>query len=332
MARSQVYVNHGVMDGLPETPLCPESSQCASRVLMVRPGSFGRNEAAAQSNAFMRLPEVGEPAIASRAREEFDRLADAIASAGVEVIIDDEPDLPDSVFPNNWMSFHDPVVSSPVLITYPMATPLRRDERRPAVMERIRSMARPGLRHIELEHLEARGEIVEGTGALVLDRVRGVAFACRSPRATDAALDAWERATGFRVVRFDAADAQGEPIYHTNVMMSVGSRIAVVVPGVVAGRRGEAAFADAVEALGKRIIRLSAEQMNEMCANVLELRSVSGDAVIAMSSRAWEGFTRGQRSELQGVAKVVHVPIPTIERIGGGSVRCMIAELGSSSL
>jgi len=308
-----------------------EPYQCASRVLVVRPGSFGRNEAAAASNAFMHATDADVSDVADLARRETDALAGALIAAGVEVLIDDEPDLPDSVFPNNWMSYHQPAASPPVLITYPMATALRRLERRESTIARIAALSDGILVRINLEHLESRNEIVEGTGALVLDRVAGVAFACRSSRATDGALDAWSHATGYEVVRFDAIDASGTPVYHTNVLMSIGAELAVFAPETVPSPAERRTVLDRLEALNKQVLDITLAQMGEMCANVLELRTTSSEPVMAMSERARQGFTPAQRKSIERVAAIVAPPIPTIETIGGGSVRCMIAELGGSS-
>lgn len=270
--------------------------------------------------------------IAQLALREFDALVERLLAAGVEVLVDEEPDLPDSVFPNNWVSYHQPSGRSPVVVTYPMATPLRRKERRLDVITRIQALSRGETERIELESLEQESEILEGTGALVLDRVAGVAFACRSPRATDSALRRWQEISGFELISFDAFDETGLPIYHTNVLLSIGTRLAVFVPGSVTDVLQRRAIEDRLARLGKEIVSLTMDQMNEMCANVLELESTSGHPVIAMSSRAWAGFNQSQRDSIQAVAEVVCAPIPTIEAVGGGSVRCMIAELGRRPL
>lgn len=308
-----------------------EPSQTSSRVLLIRPGSFGRNEAAAGTNTFMESTSGESGEIANQARREFDGLAQCLADAGVQVIIDEEPNLPDSVFPNNWFSYHQPAGRSPVMITYPMTTPLRRLERRAAVIDRIREAAGKDLEHIHLEHFEAHGEALEGTGSLVLDRVQGVAFACRSPRTTDAVLDAWGEATGFEIERFDAFGEDGTPVYHTNVIMSVGSAFAVFAADCVPDTGVRSRIMDRLGELGKEVLDISPAQVGGMCANVLELQSVQETTLLAMSARAHRSFTNLQCKRLEDLAQLVVADIPTIERIGGGSVRCMIAELGVQS-
>jgi len=299
---------------------------------MIRPGSFGRNDAAAGTNAFMQSVSGARGDIAARARAEFDGLAQALTDAGVEVLVDDEPELPDSVFPNNWMSFHQPESGPAVVVTYPMATPLRRKERRSSVLNMISKAAGGSLRSIALERHEAEGHALEGTGSLVLDRVAGVAFVCRSPRASGRALDAWSDATGFETVRFDACDPSGVPVYHTNVLMSIGTGFAVFVPETVADPVTRAGLLSRLDRLGKAVITLSVVQMGEMCANMLELRSASGQPIVAMSTRALDALDRAQRDAIERFGGIVHAPIPTIEAVGGGSVRCMIAELGDAAL
>lgn len=305
-----------------------EPCQCASRVLMVRPRAFARNDAAARTNAFMLGSTDPGAEVARRATAEFDALARALTEAGVEVVIDEESELPDSVFPNNWLSFHQPTGRRPVLITYPMATPARRLERRVAVLDRIAAMHPGGLDRIDLESLEDTYGFLEGTGSLVLDRVGGVAFACRSERTTDRGLDAWAEATGCEVVRFDAADADGTPVYHTNVMLSIGDRFSAVCAESIGDMSLRAAVTGRLRETRPVFLDLSHDQMRGMCANILELRTRGGQPVLAMSRTAWDGFSHAQQGTLSSLARPVVAEIPTIERVGGGSVRCMIAELG----
>lgn len=308
-----------------------ESGRSASRVLMVRPRAFARNEAAAASNSFMN--QVADPAteIARAALAEFDGLVSRLEAAGVRVVVaEDRLDLPDSVFPNNWISFHEPVGGSPVVVTYPMATPARRRERQASIIDLVERVAGGPVRRIALEHFEEQGLYLEGTGSLVLDRAAGVAFACRSVRTSDRVLDAWAAATGFEVVRFDAVDGGGAAIYHTNVVMAVGERFAVVCSGCVPDAAQRRGLLDRLKSMRDAVLDISPAQMGGMCGNILELRSVYGDPVVAMSETAWESFTRDQRRVLEGFARPVVAAIPTIERVGGGSVRCMIAELGSA--
>lgn len=311
-----------------------ESGRSASRVLMVRPRAFARNEAAAASNSFMNA--VGDPAgeIARAALAEFDGLVGKLEEAGVRVVVaEDRLDLPDSVFPNNWISFHEPREGGggggAVVVTYPMATPARRRERQDSILALVESVAGGRVRRIALEGFEEEGVYLEGTGSLVLDRAAGVAFACRSVRTSDRVLDAWESVTGFEVVRFEAVDGDGAAVYHTNVVMALGERFAVVCSGCVPDAGQRRGLLEKLAGMRESVLDISPAQMGGMCGNILQLRSVEGVPVVAMSETAWGAFTREQRLVLEGFARPVVAAIPTIERVGGGSVRCMIAELGT---
>ncbi|MBO6513282.1 MAG: hypothetical protein JJ974_04885 [Phycisphaerales bacterium] len=311
-----------------DEPVVPEQFQTSNRVLMIRPSRFGFHAQAAQSNAFMIRDGSNADDTASRAVHEFDGLVDALRSAGIEVCVyQDTDDLPDCVFPNNWFSWHTPVEGNPVVVTYPMCNELRRAERRGEVLDRLIHGVE-SVNHIDLSMLEDDAEILEGTGSLVLDRIQGKAFACLSPRTTLTALDAWCDETGYQPVVFHAVDEESQPIYHTNVMLSVGERVAVVCAESVPDLDERAELMYALESGDRQILEISLDQMNSLCGNILELSDQAGNTVFAMSSRAFNAFTADQRAVLSANGRIVHAPIPTIEDVGGGSVRCMIAEAG----
>lgn len=313
-----------------ELQIAPERYQTASRVLMIRPSAFGFHAQAASSNAFMNAPNRDSAEIAAMAMEEFDSLVAGLRQAGVEVLVhEDQQQLPDSLFPNNWMSWHTAQDGEQVVVTYPMCNELRRAERSPGVLDALVSAF--GLAsHIDISSLEDDEEILEGTGSLVLDRLNGNAFACLSPRTTPHALQAWCDETGFEPIAFDAIDQNGQPIYHTNVMMSVGTQVAVLCSESIPDVHDRNLVLDLLRSDHRAVIEISFDQMNSFCGNILELTSQDGEAVFAMSSRAWDAFTAEQQSLLKSNGRVVHVDIPTIEDVGGGSVRCMIAECGRS--
>jgi len=313
-------------------PIVPERSQCASRILMVRPDRFAYHARAAGSNAFMHEPRIEDDEVARRALDEFDALASAIERAGVRVLVHRDRDgLPDSVFPNNWFSWHEPVDAAPVLITYPMHDPLRRRERRSCVLDAAIRFTGLEPSMMDLSALEEQGDFLEGTGSLVLDRVRGVALACRSARTTERALVAFEQRTGYEVFAFDASDPLGCPIYHTNVICSIGASVGVVCASCIGSDEDRGRVLGAAGAGGRAVIELEWDQVGAMCGNMLELRAGSGDPVFVMSSGAFATLTDEQRALLGSLGRLVHAPIPTIERVGGGSARCMIAELGNDS-
>ena len=298
---------------------------------MIRPDAFGYHAQAASSNAFMNEPGDDPSRISALAQSEFDDLVAALRGAGVDVTVyQDTRGLPDCVFPNNWLSWHTPQEGSPAVVTYPMFNERRREERSTEVLDTLVNRC-GGADHLDLSGLEDEGEILEGTGSLVLDRVTGMAYACVSPRTTLAAFDAWCDETGYASVAFDAVDSEGQAIYHTNVILSIGERVSVVCSESVVDQSDRAELLEMLGRGGRTVIQITLYQMNSFCGNILELADQSGRAVFAMSTRAYKGFTAQQKAVLEGFGKVVHCPIPTIEGVGGGSVRCMIAEIGRDS-
>jgi len=314
-----------------EFQISPERYQTANRVLMIRPSAFGYHPQAAASNAFMNKPSGNDAMVASMAQEEFDGLVAGLRGAGVEVLVyEDSKGLPDCVFPNNWMSWHTPVdgeLGGAVVVTYPMCDELRRAERSTEVLDLLVSSCGE-VGHLDLSGMEEDGEILEGTGSLVLDRVNGVAIGCVSPRTTLGAFEAWCDETGYEPIAFVALDSDGGRVYHTNVLLSVGEQIAVVCSECIPDAEDRARVLAALKAGSHTVLEIDRIQMGSFCGNILELADSDGNAVFAMSSRAWEAFTVQQQQALLDAGTVVQAAIPTIEDVGGGSVRCMIAELG----
>jgi hypothetical protein len=299
--------------------------QTAAAVLMVRPARFGSNAETAASNFFQR--EALDPNdAAQRARHEFDALALALAGAGVRVhqfAGQREAALPDEVFPNNWLSLH----ADGTAVLYPMLAPSRRRERRRDILDALVDSCGYRIdRIVDLTHLEGRGEYLEGTGSVVLDRVAHVAYACLSPRTNVAALEGFARALRYEVVPFSAADAAGRPIYHTNVVLSVGTRFAALCTAAIADADERRSVVARLEASGREIIDLSKAELEGFACNLLELDGASGP-VIALSAAALCGLAATTRAALEGHGRLVTAEIPTIERLGGGSVRCMLAEV-----
>src|SRR5882762_6525105 len=304
-----------------------QEPQSARAVLMVRPACFGFNLDTAASNAFQQSAEPPGGDEAQRlALVEFDGLAKALRDAGVEVLIAPDtarPVKPDAIFPNNWVSFH---VDGTVVL-YPMLAPNRRAERREEVLEQV---VREGRFHVsrmvDLTHREAEGKFLEGTGSLVLDRVHRVAYASLSPRTDLDVLGEFAQLLDYELVTFEAESSPEQPVYHTNVVMAIGTRFAVVCGEAIAQRPHRDAVFNKLRATGHDIVDITQRQMQEFAANLLEL-STAGGPIIALSTTAWRSLGAAQRRILESHAEVVPVAIPTIERIGGGGVRCMLAEL-----
>ncbi len=304
------------------------NDQTTNTILMVRPAAFGSNPTTLASNAFQR-ETVGDPEqIRADAAREFDALVIAIRNAGVNVVVIDDtpfPPKPDAVYPNNWFTTH----PDGRAILYPMLGASRRLERRPDALERAAHDAGLDLRTIDstlVREFEGKGRFLEGTGSMVFDRVNSIAYACRSARTDEGVFHRLCSLLGFEPVLFDATDAEGRAYYHTNVMLSVGADFAVVcLESIDAAQRN--LVRTRLESTGHEIIDVTREQAAGFAANVIELRAASGSRVLALSDTALDALgTSAQTLRRQGLI-LAHAPLPTIERFGGGSARCMIAEL-----
>jgi hypothetical protein len=309
--------------------------QCASAVLMVRPAAFGYNPETAASNSFQpsRAPEAADAAAA--ALQEFEELRRALESEGVSVCAVEDttpPAKPDAVFPNNWVSFHE----DGTLVLYPMQSVSRRPERRREIIERaMRELDFHIARELDLTHYEREGLFLEGTGSLVLDHPGRVAYACLSPRTHPRVLEHWARELGYEAVTFAATDRAGTPLYHTNVMMAIGARFVVIGSETIVPSDRERVLAR-VHASGREVIELGHAEIAQFAGNILELGTwdeALGDArVLVMSESARRALDREVYAQLSGSTDaVLAVPVPTIERLGGGSVRCMLAEVFRSA-
>ena len=299
------------------------SLQTTDTVLMVRPAAFGFNEETAASNAFQK--EGDESGIAAAARRETDAYIALLRENGINVIAAEdtaEPRTPDAVFPNNWFSTHD----DGTLVLYPMLAENRRLERKPAALEAVRANFDAG-RTIDLTRYEKEGLFLEGTGSMVLDRVNRIAYACRSPRTSEAVLGELCLRLGYRPVVFDAAGRDGTRIYHTNVMMHVGSRTAVVCMEAVRDPAQRAMLRETLEKTGKTVVEISSDQMSCFAGNMLELRSRDNEPCLVMSRTARDSLTEEQTALLGQGTKLIVPGLECIEKYGGGSARCMLAEI-----
>ena len=304
-----------------------QEPQSAGSVLMVRPARFGSNPQTAASNAFQQASGTGSDIDQHAAvLPEFDALAAALDRAGVEVLIAADtvdPVKPDAIFPNNWVSFH----REGTVAFYPMLAPNRRGERRDEIIGQIvLEGAFRVSRTVDFSHREAEGKYLEGTGSVVLDRTHRVAYACCSPRTDLDVLGDFAQQLDYELVSFDAVDARGLAIYHTNVLMAIGARFAVVCTAAIANPQHRTAVLSNLRATGHDIVEISLPQMAEFAGNVLELAPSKGN-LIALSARALRSLEPPQRRVLESHANLVPVPIPNVERFGGGGVRCMLAEI-----
>ncbi|MBL8000811.1 MAG: amidinotransferase [Flavobacteriales bacterium] len=300
--------------------------QLASRVILIRPTGFGFDPETAVSNAFQQL--VDDPDIRRQAAEEFDALLQALDRCGIGTTALDPVDAsaPNAVFPNNWFSTH----GDGTVVLYPMCTPSRRKERDRAFDETLEREGFHVKRLVDLSALEQADRFLEGTGSLVLDRVRTTAYAALSPRTSERALNAWCGVMDGHQVPFLATmdgTLGGQPVYHTNVVMSIGEGFAVVCLDALPYPVDREDVQAELERSGKRIIPITLEQMHRYVGNMLQLQAQAGGArFILLSESAFTALRPDQRQALEREGQLVPVPIPTIETVGGGSVRCMLAE------
>jgi hypothetical protein len=304
-----------------------KEAQGAGAVFMVHPARFGFNPETAVSNVFQQAPQSGGSAGHAAAVEtEFAALASALQAAGVRVIVGEDtpwPVKPDAIFPNNWVSFH----QDGTVVLYPMLAPNRRLERRDELIDAVRCAGPYRItRTVDLSGHERENKYLEGTGSVVLDRSAHIAYACLSPRTDLAVLGDFAQQLDYELVTFEAVDAQGVAIYHTNVLMSVGTHFAVVCTDSIRTPQHRAAVSMKLRATGHEIVAISLGQMQRFAGNVLELAGARGP-LIALSTTAWTSLLPAQRRVLERYAQLLTVDVPTIERIGGGGVRCMLAEV-----
>jgi hypothetical protein len=299
--------------------------QTAPAVLMIRPARFGGNVETAGSNFFQQGGGSSDAAAAS-AQREFDALALGLARAGVRVLQfagQRGAALPDEVFPNNWLSLH----ADGTAVLYPMLAPSRRRERRHDVLEALRRQHGYRIaRALDLTRFESTSEFLEGTGSLVLDRAHRVAYACLSPRTHAAPLAELARELRYTTLAFHAVDRAGRPIYHTNVMLAIGTRFAALCSDAIAAAGERRAVRERLEATGHEIVDLGFDQLEAFAGNLLELEGRRGP-VIALSAAAWGSLGSAARRALERHGEIVTTDVATIERLGGGSVRCMLAEV-----
>ncbi|MEM8984338.1 MAG: arginine deiminase-related protein [Pseudomonadota bacterium] len=304
----------------------PEAQQSTDTVVMIRPFAFGFNADTAASNRYQ-AQQPPEHDVSEVARREFDALASTLSAAGVNVVtVDDtaDPHTPDALFPNNWFSTH----ADGQVVLYPMLAPSRRAERRRDIFEQLQTDRGHSVSDItDFSGLEANDVFVEGTGSLVLDRHAKVAYACLSDRTDPVGVKTICQALGYTPVMFTGVDAGGIPIYHTNVCLAIGTNWAIVSAEALASSVERAAVLDALAESGREIVTISLNQVAKFCGNALELMSTSGETLIAMSSQAHGALDELQRLTLSRHGRIVHADIGTIERLAGGSVRCMLAEI-----
>jgi len=287
---------------------------------MVRPASFGFHAEAAESNVFAHAG-----ADISAALLEFDSVVTALEAAGVEVLIlEDTPDpaKPDAVFPNNWVTFH----ANGTMVLYPMATAARRLERTPEALAALLKSHRFEVKQVvDLSFHERHSHFLEGTGSLVLDRPARRAYANLSPRTDATVIADFDDRLDYSTLLFDAHDRSGKAIYHTNVAMSFGTEFAVLCTEAIAPEYREILIGE-IESGGRTLVEVEYDQMRQFACNLIELKGRHGP-VVALSSAARRSYRPEQLRALERFGELVEADIPTIEAVGGGSLRCMITDI-----
>lgn len=302
-------------------------AQTTSNILMIRPVNFAFNEQTAESNAFQdaKAKSLTNNITQEAALREFDAMVSQLRAAGVNVIVYNdtlEPHTPDSIFPNNWISFH----HSGKVCLYPMQAENRRLERRSDIIDDLRTKF-----HVEVvldfTHFEKENKFLEGTGSMVLDRMHRTSYACISPRTNPEVLDAWAKQMNYKLVKFTSVDTHDKEVYHTNVVMCIGDTFAVICLESIPDLDERLMVKESLANSGKNVIEISLEQMNQFAGNMLLVMSLKGHNLLVMSTTAYNSLSRSQLLELEEYAVIQHFDLNMIETCGGGSARCMMAEV-----
>jgi len=289
---------------------------------MIRPANFGFNDETAGDNAFQ--VKTGG-LVHAQALKEFDDFVALLRRNDVNVtVVEDtlQPHTPDALFPNNWVSFHE----DGTLLLYPMYAPSRRAERKEHVLKEIYDHFRV-MKEIDLSDYEKNNLFLEGTGSMVLDRDNKLAFACLSPRTERKVLDEFCDKMKYASVVFTAVDKSGQRIYHTNVMMCIADRYVVICLETIRDNAQKEMVVNAIRKTSKEIIEINYDQLNHFAGNMLQVENKDGEKILVMSTQAYQALSKDQVQKLNGYNRVIHSPLPTIESNGGGSARCMMAEI-----
>ena len=297
--------------------------QTTSHIMMIRPVNFGFNSETAVNNAFQVAGQ--DDSAQEKALTEFDRFVELLRSNKIDVtVIQDtvDPYTPDSIFPNNWVSFHE----DGRLILYPMYASNRRLERKEHVIDMI-SEKFDAAETIDLSSFEDQNTFLEGTGSMVLDRDYKIAYACLSPRTDPSVLNEFCKKMDYKAVVFDALDMNGLSIYHTNVMMCVGDRYVVICMDSIPNLSQKNTVRETIKSTGKEVITITPDQMNHFAGNMLQVENLNGEKILVMSSQAYQSLKPDQIIQLEKYNPIIHASLETIETNGGGSARCMMAEV-----
>lgn len=305
-------------------------NQTTHSVIMVPPTDFAYNEQTGADNEFQNKPNQAQEHIREDALCEFNEMVNRLRDEHIEVLLLNKhaqshqqlPELPDAVFPNNWFS----TSSDGTLTLYPMKTPNRRAEVRPEELTQL--LNRNGYQVHKTEHVDKNHQqILEGTGSIIFDHKNQIAYAAISERCDLSLFEDYCQQRGYTPISFNSQSSNGKPFYHTNVMMSVGEHFVVICLDSIKDEKQKQQLIDSFAKTKKEVIDISLEQTEKnFCGNILQLNNNKGDKIIVMSESAYQGFSKQQKAKLEKHGKLLPCSIPTIESVGGGSARCMLAE------
>ncbi len=302
--------------------------QVTSELLMIRPSSFSSNPETIETNKFQSNLKKGhaQESIQSDALIEFNNMVSILRAHNINVIvIDDIKELnnTDAIFPNNWVSFH----QDNRVVLYPMMAHSRRNEKRHDILEYLKEYRSFRIDQIlDLSYLEKNNHFLEGTGSMIFDRINKTVFACKSSRTSLKALEIFCKDMGYSPIVFEAM-IDSYPIYHTNVMMSFGKKTAFLCSESIKDEFDNLLIKNYFRDSEKIVIEISPEQMNNFAANVIEVENAKGETYVIMSDSAYQALEEKQLDSIKSVSNIIAIPLETIERYGGGSARCMVAEI-----
>ena len=305
------------------------SDQNTGQLMMIRPAAFSKNKETAINNYFQVDTELKVDEVQKRVVQEFNDFVQKLREASIDVYVFEdtkEPVTPDSIFPNNWVSFH----QNGSVILYPMFANNRRLERRLDIIDNLTDHFEVTRVFENLLSFESEQKFLEGTGSLVLDRVNKIAYACYSSRTKHEVILAFEKLTAYTVIKFKAYQShkgQRLPIYHTNVMMSIGDHFVLICAEAIDDINERERVINSFRYQSKEIILIYEDQLNDFVGNVLQVKSKVNGFFLVMSTRAFQSLNTQQKVQLEKYGTLLHSDLTTIEMLGGGSARCMIAEI-----
>ncbi len=299
--------------------------QSTNNIFLIKPANAAFNKETADSNSFQSELKVSDETILEKVHKEFDNFHSTLKSKGINVFVFEdtqEPKKPDAIFPNNWVTFH----PDGTVILYPMLSQQRRNERRKDIIESLKQNFRINS-ILDLSSYEKQNRFLEGTGSIVFDHVNKIAYACLSPRTDKELFIKVCEKLKYKPVHFYAHNKNKKEIYHTNVMMCVAEKFVVICLNSITDEEERQTVINSFEKTNHEIIDIGFKHMNQFAGNMLELKTPENKSVLVMSQSAYDVLNKKQKTAIENFTAIVPLNIKTIETIGGGSARCMIAEI-----